>query len=213
MKIQLYYAPTTCALAPWATLTETGAPFETVAMNFRKAQHMSPEFMALNPKHKVPLLIVDGEKLTESVAIQIWIAETFPAAKLLPANAMQRLQAISLMSWCSSGIHPHLARINSPAKYASEGAQASVKSHANDFLQECFAITDGLLAGREHFFDHFTAVDAHFFWCYRRATQFELPLAEHRNCNAHFAQMQKRSSIAAVLAFEKETLTGFARQG
>ena len=125
MKIQLYYAPTTCALAPWATLTEAGANFETVAMNFRKAEHMSPEYLAINPKHKVPLLIVDGVKLTESVAIQIWIAENFPAAKLLPAEPMQRLQAISMMSWCSSGIHPHLARINSPAKFGGEGNEAA----------------------------------------------------------------------------------------
>ena len=213
VKIQLYYAPTTCALAPWVTLTETGAPFETVAMNFRKAQHMSPEFMALNPKHKVPLLIVDGVKLTESVAIQIWIAENFPAAKLLPAGAMQRIQAISLMSWCSSGVHPHLARINSPVKFGGEGAEEAVKRLASDQLREAFGIADGLLAGREHFFDHFTAVDAHFFWCWRRATQFELPLAQYAHCNAHFARVARRPSVAAALAFEKETLAKFAGQG
>lgn len=212
MKIQLYYAPTTCALAPWATLTEAGATFETMKINMRKAQHMSPEFMALNPKHKVPLLIVDGETLTESVAMQIWIADTFPAAKLLPANPWQRLKAISLMSWCSGGIHPNLARINSPAKVCdAPGADASVKKLANDQLQECFAIADGLLAGRQFFFDHFTAVDAHFFWCLRRATQFELPLSQFKNCQAHFARMEKRPCIAAVLAFEKETLEGFAK--
>ena len=210
MKIQLYYAPTTCALVPWATLTETGAPFETVAMNFRKAQHMSPEFLALNPKHKVPLLIVDGEKLTENVAIQVWIARTFPAANLLPSDPWLEVRAISLMAWFASGVHPHLARINSPAKFGGEGAEEAVKRLANDQLQEAFAIADGLLAGREHFFDPFTAVDAYFFWCYRRATQFELPLTQYANCNAHFARMQQRPSIAQVLAFEKQKLAEFA---
>ncbi len=213
MNIQLYYAPTTCALAPWVTLTETGAPFETVAMNFRKSEHMTPDYLAINPKHKVPLLVVDGRKLTESVAIQIWIAETFPAAKLLPADPWRKLEAISLMSWCSSGVHPHLARINSPGKYAAEGAEASVKTHAAEFLREAFAIADGLLAGRDFFFDHFTAADAHFFWCCRRATQFELPLAVHVHCHAHFQRMRQRPSVAAVLAFEKEKLAQFAKQG
>ena len=31
-----------------------------------------------------------------------------------------------------------------------------------------------MLADRDWFFDHFTAVDAHFFWCFRRGTQFNL---------------------------------------
>ena len=111
MEIALYYAPRTCALAPYITLTEAGAKFEVRPLNFRKGQHTSPEYLKINPKHKVPLLIVDGRVLSESVAIQTWIARTFPQAKLLPADPWQELQAISLMSWCSGGIHPFLARI------------------------------------------------------------------------------------------------------
>ena len=84
MEIVLYYAPITCALAPYITLTEAGAEFEVRPLNFRKGQHTSPEYLKINPKHKVPLLIVDGKVLSESVAIQTWIARTFPRAKLLP---------------------------------------------------------------------------------------------------------------------------------
>ena len=61
MKIELYYAPVTCALAPYVTLTEAKAEFEVRPLNFRKGQHNSPEYLKLNPKHKVPLLIVDGK--------------------------------------------------------------------------------------------------------------------------------------------------------
>ena len=60
MNIALYYAPFTCALAPWITLTEAGADFETRPLNLGQRQHMSAAFMAINPKHKVPLLVVDG---------------------------------------------------------------------------------------------------------------------------------------------------------
>ena len=68
MEIALYYAPITCALAPYITLTEAGAKFEVRPLNFRKGQHTSPEYLKINPKHKVPLLIVDGKVLSESVA-------------------------------------------------------------------------------------------------------------------------------------------------
>ena len=210
MNITLYYAPTTCALVPWVNLTEAGAAFETVALNFRKAEHMSSDYLAINPKHKVPMLVVDGEKLTENVAIQQWIARAFPAAGLLPEEPMQQLQAISLMGWFGSGIHPHLARINSPAKFCDvPGADASVKSLANKQLQEAFSIAEKLLNGREYFLDRFTAVDPYFFWCFRRATQFELSLAHLSNCQAHFARLAQRPSVQKVLAFEKETLARF----
>ena len=172
---------------------------------------MSSEYMAINPKHKVPMLVVDGDKLTENVAIQQWIARAFPAAKLLPEESMQQLQAISLMSWFGSGIHPHLARINSPSKFCNvPGADASVKALANDQLQEAFGIAENLLSGREYFLERFTAVDPYFFWCFRRATQFELPLNHFVNCQAHFSRLARRPSVQKVLAFEKEALARFA---
>ncbi len=86
MEIVLYYAPNTCALAPYISLTEANAEFETRPLNYSLDQNRTPEYMALNPKHKVPLLVVDGETLSESTAIQIWIARQFPDANLLPTE-------------------------------------------------------------------------------------------------------------------------------
>ena len=108
MKLVLYYAPMTCALVPYVTLTEVGAEFDVRPLNTRANQHKTPEFLALNPKHKVPVLLIDGEPLTENVAIQIWIARAFPAAKLLPQDPGAEIRAISLMAWFASTIHPHL---------------------------------------------------------------------------------------------------------
>ena len=51
MEIALYYAPNTCALAPYVTLTEAGANFEARPLNFRKRQNFSPEYLKINPKH------------------------------------------------------------------------------------------------------------------------------------------------------------------
>jgi glutathione S-transferase len=212
MKIELYYAPITCALAPYVTLTEAKADFEVRPLNFRKNQHHSPEYLKLNPKHKVPLLVVDGKVLSESVAIQTFIARTFPQAKLLPADPWEELQAISLMSWCSGGIHPFLARINSPPRVCDvPGTEDSVKKLATASLMELFKIADDRLAGREFFFDHFTAPDAHFFWCQRRARQFELDFAGFRHCSAHFERMMQRPSVQKVLAFEKSVQEEFAK--
>ena len=60
---------------------------------------------------------------------------------------------------------------------------------AQEQLFENYGIADNLLAGREFFFYHFTAADAHFFWCFRRGTQFNLDLSPFANCLAHFGRM------------------------
>ena len=116
MQLILYYAPNACSLVPYVTLTEAGAKFEVRPLNFGKRQHFALDYLKINPKHKVPTLIIDGEVLTENVAIQTWIARQFPTAKLLPADSMEELRAISLLAWCASGIHPFLSRINSPPR-------------------------------------------------------------------------------------------------
>jgi glutathione S-transferase len=212
MKLVLYYAPITCSLAPYITLTEAGADFEVRPINMRKGQNRTPEYLGLNPKHQVPVLLIDGQPLTESAAIQMFISRTYPAAKLMPSDPMQELKAVSLMSFCSSGIHPFLARINAPARVCDvPGAETAVVKAAAEQLYEKYGIVDNLLAGRHWFFDHFTAPDAHFFWCYRRGTQFDLDLAQFKNCTAHFERMKQRPSVQKLLAFEKDVQAEFAK--
>lgn len=212
MNIVLYYAPVTCALAPYITLTEAGATFETRPVNLRKGQNRTPDYLKLNPKHQVPVMVVDGVPLTENPAIQIWIARHFPEAKLLPQGETAELQAISLMSFCASGIHPFLARINAPARVCDmPGAEAAVVRAASAMLDEKFAVIDDLLAGRQFFFDHFTAPDAHFFWCYRRGTQFNLDLKRFKHCTRHFERMLERPSVKQLLDFEQKVQAAFAK--
>ena len=211
MDIVLYYAPHTCALVPFVALNEAGADFRVEAMNFRKKQQMSPEYLSLNPRHKVPLLLVDGKGLTENPAIQVWIASTFPEARLLPTDPWMFAQAISVSSWCSSGIHHYLSAINSPMKSSdAPGSEESVIRLARAGLDENFAIADKMLAGREFFFDRFSTADAHFFWCLRRGAELGYEIGKWANCKAFFDRVASRPSVQKVFAFEKETLARFA---
>jgi glutathione S-transferase len=212
MKLALYYAPFSCAQVPFVTLTEAGAEFDIHNVNFMKGQHMAADFLKLNPKHKVPTLIIDGEPLTENVAIQIWIARNFPDAKLLPADPMQEMKAISIMAWCASGIHPALTPNLMPQWFCdTPGSEDGVRRCAQKKLHENYQIADDLLAGREWFFDHFTAADAYFFWTFRRGQQFKLDVSPYKNCVAHFERMNQRPSIQKVLAYEAATLAEFAK--
>ena len=212
MKLQLFYAPQTCATVPYITLTEAGADFSTIDLNSRTGDLKKPEFLKLNPKHKVPVLVIDGEPLTENVAIQIWIARNFPQAKLLPADPMKEVKAISIMAWCASGIHPALTPNANPKRYCDlPGSEDNVKQCAQKLLVENFTIANEMLAGREWFFDHFTAADAYFFWCFRRAVMFKIDVTPYPNCVAHYERMQERPSVKKLLAYEAEVQADFAK--
>src|SRR5262245_7301407 len=157
MNLTLYYAPQTCALVPYVTLTEAGADFDVRNVNTRKGGNRTPEFLSLNPKHKVPVLMIDGEPLTENVAIQIWVNRRFPSAHLLPADPQEEIKAISLMAFCASGIHPHLTPNARPQNYCDlPGSEESVKRVGNKLLFEDFQVIEERLGGREWFFPHFT---------------------------------------------------------
>lgn len=212
MKLTLYYAPQTCATVPYITLTEAGADFDVRNINTRGGDNHSADFLKLNPKHKVPVLVIGGEPLTENIAIQIWINRQFPHARLLPADAGDEIKAISLMGWFGSGIHPHLTPNARPQNYCDlPGSEESVKRVANKLLFDDFRIADDRLAGREWFFEHFTACDAYFFWCFRRALSFHLDLSSFGNCMAHFERMLKRASVQKVVAHEKQVMEAFAK--
>jgi glutathione S-transferase len=209
MEIILYFAVNTCALAPYVTLTEAGADFAVRPLDYRKRQNLSPEYLKINPKHKVPALVVDGKVLTENVAIHQWVHRTFPAAKILPDDPWDHAQAISLHAWCASGIHPYLSRINNPGKVC-DGAAESVVKLAAEALMENFKIADDRLAGRGYFFDQFTAPDAHFFWCCRRAAQLGVDASGFAHVAAHFRRIAERPSVKKLLAYEQELNERFA---
>lgn len=217
MKLTLYYAPVTCAIVPYINLTEAGADFEVVPINVTAGQQRSSDFAKLNPKRKVPVLVIDGEPLTENVAINLWIARTFPAARLLPSDPMAEMRAISLLAWCASTIHPALTPNALPRRFCdAPGSEESVKECAQRLLEEHFGIADRMLADRAWFFDHYTAADAYFFWTFLRATRFEpkhVDLTKFAHCQAHLARMKERPSVQRLLAFERETREAFARPG
>lgn len=213
MKITLYYAPVACSLIPFVCLNEAQADFEVRPINLRGQEQMSPDYLKLNPKHKVPLLIVDGQPLTENLAIQYWISRTYPDAKLLPSGTWKEAQGLSLLSWFASGFHPHMSRCNAPSGFCDvPGTEDNVRNLAKKALMGSFQIADDMLSGQDFFFDHFTSADAYFFWCFRRTRMFDVDLSGFKNCQAHFERLSERPSVQKVLAFEKETLAIFKAQ-
>ena len=95
--LTLFFAPDSCARVSMIALEETEHPYKTELIAFMRGDHRSPRYLALNPKGRVPTLIVDGRVLTENVAILLWLAARFPEANLLPQyqDAFDKAQLVA----------------------------------------------------------------------------------------------------------------------
>ena len=104
--LNLFYAVNTCALASHIALEEAGAAYTATRLSFTSADQRKPDYLAINPKGRVPALVTDRGVLTETPAILAFIAQSFPAAKLAPLDdpfAFARVQAFN--SYLCSTVH------------------------------------------------------------------------------------------------------------
>ena len=74
--LTLYYAPGACSMASHITLEESGAQYETKMLAMAKGEQRSETYLKLNPRGKGPALDVNGEILTENLAILTYLALT-----------------------------------------------------------------------------------------------------------------------------------------
>ena len=207
MKLVLYYSPISCALVPYIALTEANANFEVQVVNFKRGEHLGEDFRRINPKHQVPVLAINNDPLTENMAILLWIARNYPHAQLLPVDGLDEFKAIALMAWCDAGIHPHLTPNLLPERYCDmPGSEEGVRRAAQKLLHEKFQLAESLLADTDWFFRRFTLADAFFFWCFRRAMQFDLDIGRFANCRAHFDRVSQRASVQKLIDFESMTV-------
>lgn len=94
----------------WA-LGELGVDCEFVEVNLRAGEHLTPEFLRLNPAHKVPVLVDGDVVLTESAAIVMYLAEKYPDKGLLPADLATRAQAYRWTLFAMTELEQPLWRI------------------------------------------------------------------------------------------------------
>jgi glutathione S-transferase len=109
--MKLYgFAPTRSIRALW-TLRELGVDFEFVNVNLVAGEHRRPEFLALNPAGKLPVLVDGDFVLTESVAIVLYLAEKYADRGLLPATLEARAEVNHWLLFTATELEQPLWRI------------------------------------------------------------------------------------------------------
>lgn len=94
-----------------------GVAFEQKPVNILKGEHQEPAYAALNPQRLVPMLEVDGRRLTQSPAILEWLEEAYPDPPLLPQDLFGRQHVRALCAVIGSDTHAlHNLRVGKAVK-------------------------------------------------------------------------------------------------
>jgi glutathione S-transferase len=89
----------------WA-LEELGIPYKHVPLDYTKGETKTPEFLKINPAAKVPALTDGDVVMTESLGMNLYIAQTYGAGKLWPDDAAERAKCIQWTLWAATELEP-----------------------------------------------------------------------------------------------------------
>ena len=129
MTLKLYFAPGACSFVPHTLLETSGEAFEPVLVKLHKGENNTPEYRAINPRGQVPVLVADGEVITQIVAIVSWLDARFPQCNFLPREPLARVRALEMLAWMNNTVHPTFTHVFMPYKFAgNESAQAEIKA-------------------------------------------------------------------------------------
>lgn len=170
--IDVYAFATPNSIKVPIALEELGLDYELHSINVRKGEQKAPDFVALNPNAKVPVLVdSDGPEgrlvLTESAAILIYLAEK--TGKLLPAAGEGRARVFEQLFFHASGLGPAFGQSGFFQRQASEPQPLAIQRFSTE-AKRTLAVLDAVLAGHRFVAgDTFTLADiAHFGWLWRR---------------------------------------------
>lgn len=83
-----------------------GIDYESREVDLRSDAQRSPEYLALNPQGLVPVLEIDGHRLTQSLAIINYLDIRYPSPPLIPGAAAERAHVVAMAMTIACDIHP-----------------------------------------------------------------------------------------------------------
>ena len=162
--IRLYTAPTPNGRKVSIALEELGLDYEVVKVDTQAGEQMKPEFLALNPNHKIPVIDDDGLIIWESGAILLHLAEKH--GSLLPKDAKGRIEAIQYAFFQTGGIGPNLGRFAAAIRKPEDERNPEMIQIFGDEVARLLGVLDRILSdGRPFLAGEYSIGDImHFGW-------------------------------------------------
>jgi GST-like protein len=194
-EIDLYTFGSTNGHKVAIALEELGLPYALHTVNVFAGEGQAPEFLALNPLGKIPVIRDRAADLvlTESDAILLYLADK--VGRLVPASGRQRTRAIELLFLQASFHGPMFGQRMHYSVFSPETVPAAIRRYEEqgDIVDR---LVDQLLSHRGYFLgDEYSIVDIAFYAWYFASKSAGFQLAQHANLAGWFDRVGARPAV------------------
>ena len=204
--LNFYMTPGSCSTGIHIILEELELIFAANIVNLVRGDQRAEEFLAINAKGTIPVLVLDdGTPLTSFASIAWWLGKQYPKANLIPDDPVKQARVLELLNYAVSHIHGvGYTRIFTPDVYLNKANQneqslTELKTKGEKIVMDGFEWLAGQM-GEPYACGEFTIADAAIFYVefWADKTQIELP----ERCKNHYQKMLSRPIVRQVLAEE-----------
>lgn len=192
-------------------LEELGVEYELVPVNIQKGEQMKPEFLAMNPNHKIPVLVDEdpsGGPITifESGAILIYLADKY--GKFLSKDPKARYAAIEWLMFQMASIGPMFGQYNHFAKFAPEKIEYAIKRYLDE-SNRLVAILESQLAANKYIAGEYSIADmATWPWIRTGQNVGSVDLTKLPNLNRWYKDIESREAVRQALQKTDKAVKG-----
>jgi len=205
-EITLFASPGACSLVSMMCLQAAQADYSVSPVILSQGMHKHPEYLAINPKGKVPALRVGDRIITETPAIVLALDEMFPQAGLLPRHGDDN-EVRSDLCFIASGVHPLVTRYCKPDLIGD--CTGSIREKAAVELQQIFRQVNGRLVHSGWWYKgQWSALDAYWFWVTQRLSRCQFDFSAYPALQSHEKAMIKLTAVQEALLKDQAMLTG-----
>jgi glutathione S-transferase len=202
--LTLFHSWGSCSLASLIALEEAGADYELKVISTAAGDQRRPEYLALNPKGRVPALVTDQGVLTETPAILAYVAQAHPKAELAPAEPWAFAQMQAFNSYLCSTVHVAHAHKHRGYRWATqESSFADMRAKVAANETECFRLIEAeYLRGPFVMGERFSVADGYLFTIAGWLEDDGVDITQFPRVLEHFRRMQARPAVGKVLALQ-----------
>ncbi|KAL3490555.1 hypothetical protein BJX62DRAFT_238011 [Aspergillus germanicus] len=197
--LKLFYSPGACSFVPHAALLEANLNVDLI---LARVGHMTPEFISINPKRRVPVLVInDAEIITEMSAVLTAISSLSPETNLLGRTTLETIRVYEWLNWLSTVAHGQaLGSIWRPERYSNDPSiYPAIREKGFETIRECYKIINEKVAEPGTSFaigGAFTVVDAFLVLLYCWASRLEIGMeAEYPDYAGYAKRLLGRESV------------------
>ena len=211
--IDLYYAPTPNGWKITIMLEECSLPYRIIPVNLGKGDQFKPEFLAISPNNRMPVIVDDdgpkGEKISvfESGAILLYLGEK--TGRFLPSLQIDRIKVLEWLFWQVGGLGPMAGQVSHFVNYAPNfpgDHSYSEKRYKNEY-DRLLGVMNNILSERKYLAGDYSVADmASFPWvtAYKR---YEVDLNKFKEVRRWFDTMKNRPAVRKGMDVGKDERT------